>query len=97
MAKRRELVLTENEKQVLLEHRDHHHRPDIREKAAALLKIAEGASAYRVATTGLLKRRKPDTVYNWLNIYADEGFDGLIQRQHGGARQRFSKKKKKNY
>ena len=41
----------------------------------------------------MLKRRKPDTVYNWLNIYADEGFDGLIQRQQGGARHHFSKKK----
>ena len=58
-------------KQVLLEHRDRH-RPDVREKAAALLKIAEGASAYRVATSGLLKRRKPDTVYNWLNINKSE-------------------------
>ncbi|MCE2400687.1 hypothetical protein J4G08_07325 [Candidatus Poribacteria bacterium] len=56
------------------------------------MKIAEGVSAHCVATSGLLKRRKPDTVYNWLNIYADEGFDGLIRRRHGGARHRFSKK-----
>ncbi len=96
MAKRKELFLTEEEKQELIEYRDHHARPDVREKAAALLKIAEGDSAHWVSTSGLLKRRKPDTVYRWLNIYEDEGFDGLIQREHGGARRRFSKKKKKN-
>lgn len=93
MAKRRELVLTEEAKQELIEYRDHHDRPDVREKAAALLKIAEGASAHWVSVYGLLKRRKPDTVYRWLDIYEAEGFDGLIRRQHGGARRRFSKKK----
>ncbi len=94
MAKRRELFLTEEERQKLIKYRDHHPRPDVREKAAALLKVNDGIPAHRVSTSGLLKRRKPDTVYRWLNIYEDEGFDGLIQRQHGGARQRFSKKKK---
>ena len=93
MAKRRELVLTEVEKQELLEHLDHHQRPDVREKAAALLKIADGVSAHRVAISGLLKRRKPDTVYNWLTLYADEGFDGLIRRQHGGVRRGVCEKK----
>lgn len=93
MAKRRELVLTAAAKQELLEHRNHHQRPDVREKAAALLKIAEGVSAYRVATSGLLKRRKPDTVYRWLNLYADKGFDELIRRQHGGVRHQLCKKK----
>ena len=96
MAKQRQLVLTAGEKQELVEHRDHHQRPDVREKAAALLKIAEGRSAYWVATSGLLKRRKPDTVYKWLNIYSDEGFSGLIRRQHGGVRRRFPEKKNKN-
>ena len=96
MAKQRQLILTEGEKQELIEHRDHHQRPDVREKAAALLKIAEGVSAHWVATCGLLKRRKPDTIYNWLNIFSDEGFDGLIKRQHGGVRRQFSEKKKQN-
>ena len=44
MAKRRELFLTEEEKQELIEYRDHHARPDVREKAAALLKVNEGDS-----------------------------------------------------
>ena len=31
------LTLTEEQKQELVAHRDHHQRPDVREKAAALL------------------------------------------------------------
>ena len=96
MPKRHELSLTTAETEELLRHRDHHQRPDVREKAAALLKIADGNSPHWVATSGLLKPRDPDTVYGWLKIYHAEGFHGLIGRQHGGARHRFSEKKKRN-
>jgi hypothetical protein len=41
----------------------------MREKAAALLKIAAGQSPHAVARSGLLKPRDPDTVYGWLNHY----------------------------
>lgn len=44
-------------------------RPYLRERAAALLKIADGASPHWVALHGLLKVRKPDTVYAWLADY----------------------------
>jgi transposase len=39
-----------------------------------------------VSQHGLLQKRNPDTVYNWLNIYETEGLAGLIARQHGGYR-----------
>ena len=96
MPKRHELSLTTAETQELLRHRDHHQRPDVREKAAALLKIADGNSPHWVAKSGLLKPRDTDTVYGWLQIYLAEGFAGLIGRQHGGARRRFSDKKKRS-
>jgi len=35
----------------------------MRERATAILKIAEGISARQVALDGLLKPRKPDTIY----------------------------------
>jgi hypothetical protein len=57
------LTLTDEAKQVLIEHRDHDERPYVRERCAALLKIAEGKSSHWVAHHGLLKRRGPDTVY----------------------------------
>lgn len=51
----------------------------LRERAAALLKIADGQSVRAVALTGLLRRRKPDTVYLWLNRYQAAGLPGLLQ------------------
>ena len=88
MAHRRTLTLTEEERQELIEHRDHNPHPQVRERCAAMLKIAEGKSPHWVARHGLLKERDPDTVYNWLNIYEAKGLVGLIARQHGGARRR---------
>jgi len=86
MVRRRTLALTEAERQELIEHRDHNPHPQVRERCAAMLKIAEGKSPHWVARHGLLKERDPDTVYNWMDIYEAEGLAGLIARQHGGAR-----------
>jgi hypothetical protein len=33
-----------------------------------------------------LKKRDPDAVYNWLNIYQEKGLAGIIAHQHGGSR-----------
>ena len=62
LAERRELEWTRNR----------HRHPSMRERAAALLKIADGASPRSVALSGLLRRRKPDTVYSWLHQYQRE-------------------------
>lgn len=86
MARRRTLTLTEAAKNELLEHRDHHPNPQVRERCAALLKIAAGASPHSVAKQGLLKERDPDTVYEWLNLYETAGLGALLTRQHGGDR-----------
>ena len=52
---RRTLILTEAQRQELLQLRDHDARPYVRERGAALLKIADGHSPHRVARHGLLK------------------------------------------
>jgi len=85
---RRTLTLTEVQRQELLQLRDHDPRPYVRERGAALLKIAEGQSPHRVACQGLLKPRDPDTVYAWLNHYQAVGVDGLIAHAQGGSRGR---------
>lgn len=59
--------------------RDHHPVPYLREKAAALLKIASGQSIAEVAEHGLLKRRKSDTVRGWVHAYQQRGLGGLYQ------------------
>ncbi len=86
MARRRSLRLSESAREELIEYLDHDPRPHIRERCGALLKIAQGHSPHFVALHGLLKKRDPDTLYNWLEIYQMEGVKGLIDRQHGGDR-----------
>lgn len=86
MPSRRTLNLNQEEAADLEEYLDHDPRPYVRERCAAILKIGQGKSPHRVSQDGLLQRRDPDTVYNWLNIYETEGIAGLIARQHGGYR-----------
>ena len=85
---RRTLTLTEEQRQELVRLRDHDQRPYVRERGAALLKIADGRSPHYVATQGLLKPRDPDTVYAWLDRYQASGTAGLIAHPQGGVRGR---------
>ncbi len=55
-----------------------------RERAAALLKIAAGHPAARVAREGLLRPRKPDTVYAWCDRFSEAGVAGLTIRPGRG-------------
>jgi hypothetical protein len=73
MAKRRTFYPTPEQETELIRTRDHDPRPYLRERAAALLKIAAGMSPHAVARTGLLKPREPDTVYTWLNDFIRDG------------------------
>ena len=66
MPLRRILELTAAQRQDLQHYRDHDSRPYVRERCAALLKIAAGHAPHAVARHGLLKPRHPDTVYEWL-------------------------------
>ena len=84
MYQRRTLALSDAERAALLFHRDHDPQPFVRERCAALLKVADGLAPYAVAHAGLLRRRDPDTVYAWLDRYRDEGLPGLLAHQHGG-------------
>jgi hypothetical protein len=88
MPPRRTLELTEPHRQDLLHSRDHDPRPYVRERCAALLKVADGQTAHAVARHGLLKPRDPDTVYSWLNHYQEAGLEGLLGYQQGGPRRR---------
>ena len=82
---RHTLTLTDVERTDLLHHRDHDLRPYVRERCAAVLKIAAGQSPHAVAHQGLLRPRDPDTVYTWLRRYQTHGLVGLLAYQHGGA------------
>jgi len=64
-------------------------RSYLRERAAALLKIADGQSGMQVATRGLLKPRKPQTIYEWVRRYQQEGIRGLEIRAGRGRKPAF--------
>lgn len=57
--------------------RDQDQRPHMREKAAAILKMAAGESGRHVALCSLLRPRKPETVCGWWWIYQAQGLSGL--------------------
>jgi hypothetical protein len=85
MVRRRKLVLGEKEREELVACRDHDPNPQMRERAAALVKIADRMSVHAVSQTGLLRRRKPDTVYDWLNWYEAGGLGELRRHLQGGS------------
>lgn len=86
----RELPLTADERTALEQLRDHAPQPYLRERAAALLKVADGSPAAVVAAQGLLRRRQPMTLYHWLDRYEQEGLAGLQIRPGRGRKPAFS-------
>ncbi len=91
MPKRLVIVLSEQQRTELREARDHHAKAYVREKAAAILKIAdERLSALEVAQHRLLKRRDDNTVRSWLGRYLHEGLAGLLVRRGRGKKPAFS-------
>ena len=69
--------------------RDHSPLPYLRERSAAVLKVADGEPAARVARTGLLRPRNPDTVREWLKRVEKGGVDGLRIREGRGRKPAF--------
>ena len=86
MSVRRALPLDEGQRAILVSRRDHDPRPYVRERCAALLKVADGLSPHAVARKGLLRPRDPDTLYAWLDHYQEAGLEGLFAHQQGGYR-----------
>src|SRR4029079_9078250 len=86
----RRLVLSPAQRAALDQALRRHPKAYVRERAAALLKIADGMSPHAVAAQGLLRPRAPDTVYDWLNRYEAEGLPGLEIRAGRGPHPAFS-------
>jgi transposase len=84
------LILTPAQVEELVALRATAAKPYLRERAAALLKIAAGQSAAQVARSELLRPRQPDTIYRWLARYRAEGLAGLHDRPGRGRKPAFS-------
>jgi transposase len=70
--------------------RDHAPTPYVRERAAAILKVAAGQSLRAVARSGLLRPRHRETVAAWVRRYLSEGGVGLRVRPGRGRKPAFS-------
>ena len=90
--KHHKLELTADEIEALTDLRDKGEPAYLRERATAMLKIHEGSSPHKVARSGLLKKRDPDTVYAWLRRYREHGISGLFNRPGRGRKPAFSPK-----
>ena len=84
MPKRIEVKLTATQVEELEVVRHHHAKPYMRERAAAVLKVAKGETVTAVAEKGLLIRHEPETVSAWIRRYLNAGLAGwTIQQGHG--------------
>ncbi len=89
MPARYQLELTESQEAELRSARNRHDKHYIRERAAAILKVAQGQSIRQVAQNGLLRPREPEQVSDWVKRYQQEGFRGLFVREGGGRKPAF--------
>jgi transposase len=91
MPGRMRITLSAEQRAALVTMRDREsRRPYLRERAAAILKVADGASCNHVARHGLLRRRDCDTITQWCHRYLDEGISGLVIRPGRGRKPAFS-------
>ena len=84
------LSLTAEQRRDLEHARAHNPKPHIREKAAALLKVADGASARQVAAVGLLTERRHETISRLVERFLSGGLAGLSVRTGRGRKPAFS-------
>lgn len=84
------LTLTSEQEHELLTLRDRAEKPYLRERAAALLQVAEGETTSQVAEEGLLRPRCRQSVSAWVHRYQAEGLSGLEIRAGRGRKPAFS-------
>lgn len=90
MPKRIHVSLTAEQTKELEHTRHKHLKAYMRERAAAVLKVASGKSVSEVAEEGLLTRHEPETVYNWIKSYLKEGLAGWQIKTGRGRKPIFS-------
>ena len=70
--------------------RDRHPKPYLRERAAAVLKVADGWTMRRVAAFGLLRVRTEEAVAAWVRRFLQGGAQALAIRPGRGRKPAFS-------
>jgi len=94
MPKRIRVSLNEAQVQELEHVRHTAHKPYLRERAAAVLKVANGETVTVVAEKGLLIRHEPETVHSWIKTYLNDGLAGWVIQTGRGRKAAFSPKQR---
>ena len=55
-----------------------HPKPYVRERASAILQIHQGKPGYHVAQQGLLRKRRENTLYEWVHRFNQDGMASLL-------------------
>jgi hypothetical protein len=90
MPKHLTLELSQEQRAELVKHRNTDPLPYLRERCAAMLKIADGMTPATVAHSGLLRRYDPDAIYEWRRRYLAQGLAGLRIQAGRGRKPAFS-------
>jgi len=90
MPKPLKIELTVEQREELKEVRDHHEIPYMRERASAILKIADGVSGRETALHRLVRPHWQDTIYEWVKRYRAKGVEGLKIKVGRGRKPAFS-------
>ncbi len=85
-----QLALRAEEQTALVAARDHHPKPYVRERAAAILKVAAGHSVRWVAQVGGLKPHEPEVISGWITRFRQAGIPGLLVWPGRGRKPAFS-------
>lgn len=89
MPSRYKLHLQAEQRAELEDARTHHEKAYVRERAAGILKVADGWAMCQVAAQGLLQPRAEETVKGWIARYQAEGLTGLLVRKGRGRKPAF--------
>ncbi|HEX2998826.1 MAG TPA: helix-turn-helix domain-containing protein [Armatimonadota bacterium] len=84
-----QINLTDEERRQLTLLRDKDPKAYMRERCAAILKVAQGFTVAQVAKSLLLRRRRHETVADWLQRYKEDGISGLRIRPGRGRKPAF--------
>jgi hypothetical protein len=85
--------LSESQERELEKVRHQHTKAYMRERAAAVLKVAKGERVTTVAEKGLLTRHEPETVHQWIKNYLVHGLQGWDIQSGRGRKAAFSPSK----
>lgn len=83
------LALSAAQRAELVALRDRGQPAHVREKAAAVLQVADGASARAVARSGVLRPRRRETIGRWVAGYRTHGIAAFAIRPGRGRKPAF--------